>query len=222
MQSTAPPTTAAETKRIQKAHGKLLHYATQGDPSLEPAVIDASKQLANPTQDALNDAKRLLGYAAHNPNRGILYTASDMERRIQTDASHHRDPGSKSVAGGIHCLSNTDDPPTKVNGATQTICKAINTSVCASAAESEYAAQFINGVAGCHALNILSELGYPQSNTKMYSDNLVAKGIANDEITIRKSKAFHTRYHWIRDRVRQGQYTIVYLQGANLRSHSSL
>ena len=114
MQSTAAPTTAAETKYIQKAHGKLLYYTKQADPSLEPAVIDISKQLAAPTQDTLKDAKRLLGYAAHNPNRGILYTASDMEYRIQTDASHHRDPGSKSMAGGIHYLSNTDDPPTKV------------------------------------------------------------------------------------------------------------
>merc|ERR1712139_100992 len=92
-------------------------------------------------------------------------------------------------------LSNKDDPPTTVNGATQTVCKAIQTSVCGSAGESEYAAQLINGAAGCHALNILSELGYPQSNAKMYSDNLVAKGIANDEITIRKSKALHTRHH---------------------------
>lgn len=214
--STAAPTTAAETKYIQKVHGKLLYYAMQADPSLEPAVIDISKQLASPTQDTLQDTKRLLGYAVHNPNRGILYTASDMEYRIQTDASHHRDPGSKSMAGGIHYLANTDDPPTKVNGATQTVCKTINTSVCASAAESEYAAQFINGIAGCHALNILNELGYPQNNTKIYSDNLVAKGIANDEITIRKSKAFHTRYHWIRDRVRQGQYKVVYLQGTKL------
>lgn len=214
--STAAPTTAAETKYIQKVHGKLLYYAMQADPSLEPAVIDISKQLASPTQDTLQDTKRLLGYAVHNPNRGIMYTASDMEYRIQTDASHHRDPGSKSMAGGIHYLANTDDPPTKVNGATQTVCKTINTSVCASAAESEYAAQFINGIAGCHALNILNELGYPQNNTKIYSDNLVAKGIANDEITIRKSKAFHTRYHWIRDRVRQGQYKVVYLQGTKL------
>ena len=216
MQSTAAPTTAAETKYIQQVHGKLLYYAMNADPSLEPAVIDISKQLAKPNQDTLNDVKRLLGYAVHNPNKGILYTASDMEYRIQTDASHHRDPGSKSMAGGIHYLSNADDPPTKVNGATQTVCKSINTSVCASAAESEYAAQFINGIAGCHALNILNELGYPQSKTKMYSDNLVAKGIANDEITIRKSKAFHTRYHWIRDRVRQGQYQIVYLPGSKL------
>ncbi len=97
-----------------------------------------------------------------------------MQYRIQIDASHHRDPGSKSMAGGIHYLSNKDDPPKKVNGATQAICKAINTSVCASAAESEYAAQFINILAGYHTLNILSELGYPQSNTKIYSDNLVA------------------------------------------------
>ena len=216
MQSSAAPTTAAETKYIQQVHGKLLYYAMQADPSLEPAVIDISKQLAKPTQDTLRDTKRLLGYAVHNPNRGILYKASDMEYRIQTDASHHRDPGSRSMAGGIHYLSNKDDPPTTVNGATQTVCKAIQTSVCGSAGESEYAAQFINGVAGCHAINILNELGYPQSNTKIYSDNLVAKGIANDEITLRKSKAFHTRYHWIRDRVRQGQYKIVHLEGTKL------
>ena len=215
-QSNAAPTTAAETKYIQQVHGKLLYYAMQADPSLEPAVIDISKQLAKPTQDTLSDTKRLLGYAVHNPNKGILYKASDMEYRIQTDASHHRDPGSRSMAGGIHYLSNKDDPPTTVNGATQTVCKAIQTSVCGSAGESEYAAQFINGVAGCHAINILNELGYPQSNTKIYSDNLVAKGIANDEITLRKSKAFHTRYHWIRDRVRQGQYKVVHLKGTKL------
>lgn len=216
MQSSAAPTTAAETKYIQQVHGKLLYYAMQADPSLEPAVIDISKQLAKPTQDTLRDTKRLLGYAVHNPNRGILYKASDMEYRIQTDASHHRDPGSRSMAGGIHYLSNRDDPPTTVNGATQTVCKAVQTSVCGSAGESEYAAQFINGVAGCHAINILNELGYPQSNTKIYSDNLVAKGIANDEITLRKSKAFHTRYHWIRDRVRQGQYKVIHLEGTKL------
>ena len=51
---------------------------------------------------------------------------------------------------------------------------------------------------GCHALNIIHELGYLQTKTKIYSDNLVAKGIANDEVTIRKSKAFHTRYPLIK------------------------
>ena len=147
---------------------------------------------------------------------GTITSQNITVKGIGKKTLEQRDPGSKSMAGGIHYLSNADDPPTKVNGATQTVCKSINTSVCASAAESEYAAQFINGIAGCHALNILNELGYPQSKTKMYSDNLVAKGIANDEITIRKSKAFHTRYHWIRDRVRQGQYQIVYLPGSKL------
>ena len=115
MQSNAAPATAAETKYIQQVHGKLLYYAMQADPSLVPAVIDISKQLAKPTQDTLSDTKRLLGYAVHNPNRGILYKASDMEYRIQTDASHHRDPGSRSMAGGIHYLSNKDDPPTTLS-----------------------------------------------------------------------------------------------------------
>ena len=82
-------TTAAETKYIQKVHGKLLYYAMQADPSLEPAVIDISKQLATPTQDTLSDTKRLLGYAVHNPNRSVMYTASDMEYRIQTSRQTH-------------------------------------------------------------------------------------------------------------------------------------
>ena len=45
MQSTAAPTTAAETKRIQKVHGKLLYYAMQGDPSATHKAIPKCIQI---------------------------------------------------------------------------------------------------------------------------------------------------------------------------------
>lgn len=53
-------------------------------------------------------------------------------------------------------------------------------------------------------LQVLHDLGYRQPGpTKVYSDNSVVKGIAHDEVTLRRSRAMHTKYHWLRDRVRK-------------------
>ena len=99
--------------------------------------------------------------------------------RIQSDGSHHWLPGAKSVAEGIFYVANNDDPPDKVNGAIDTICKVIDKSVTASAAETEYAKLFKNGQKGCLPLQVLNDLGYSQHGpTTVFSDNLVAKGTA--------------------------------------------
>ena len=49
-------------------------------------------------------------------------------------------------------MTNLNSPHDEINGIVDTICKQISASVCASAAESEYAALFINGQAGCFPL----------------------------------------------------------------------
>ena len=137
--------------------------------------------------------------------------------RVQSDASHHRLPNSRSVAGGIHYLVNLESPHSEINGPIQTICKQISESVCASATESEYAALFINGQAACFPLLVLKALGYKQpSPTTIYCDNVPAQGIANRTVTLRRSKAIHTRYNWIRDRVDLGQYTIARMPGKTI------
>ena len=42
-------------------------------------------------------------------------------------------------------------------------------------------------------------------------DNTSAIGIATDSIKQKRSKAVDMRFHWIRDRVRQAQFTITYI-----------
>ena len=63
--------------------------------------------------------------------------------------------------------------------------------------------------------NILHSLGYPQLHTTIYCDNACAVGIATDTITPRKTKSIDMQFNWIRDRVRQNQYTVTGLKGAH-------
>ena len=166
-----------------------------------------------PTKRTYAHAIQLARYALKYPNTQILYNASDMVLRTQSDASHHRHPNSRSVVGGIHYLVTNASNDT-INGPIQTICKQILESVCASTTESEYAALFINGQAACFPITVLTALEYVQKPTIIYCDNSPAQGIAQREVTLRSSKAIHTRYHWIRDRVDKGQFIIVRMPGS--------
>ena len=44
-------------------------------------------------------------------------------------------------------------------------------------------------------------------------DNEFAIGLANDAIKQKKSKSIDLRFHWIRDRIRQGQFTVLHIPG---------
>ena len=86
-------------------------------------------------------------------------------------------------------------------------------SVVSAASEAEYAGLFLAGVSTEGLRSICSDLGYPQGRTTIFSDNACAVGIANNTVKIRKSKAIDMRYHWIRDRTKQGHFKIVWARG---------
>ncbi len=47
----------------------------------------------------------------------------------------------------------------------------------------------------------------------MFCDNEVAIGIAADTVSQRMSKATDMRLHWIRDRVHQGHFRVLFIRG---------
>jgi hypothetical protein len=137
-----------------------------------------------------------------------------MVLHVQSDASHLSLQKAGSVAGGYHHLGNRDTP-FELNASINAVCRRIPT-VCGAASESEYASLYMNGQEACFERVILAALHYPQGPTTIYTDNETAVGIANDSVKIRRSKAIDMRYHWIRDRVRQGIFQIVYHKGADI------
>ena len=62
-------------------------------------------------------------------------------------------------------------------------------------------------------MHVLVELGYPQQPTTISVDNTVALGLAADTINAKRSKSMDVRFFWLRDRVRQLQFSMQHLRG---------
>ena len=64
----------------------------------------------------------------------------------------------------------------------------------------------------------LKDLEYPQDmfpngSTLLTTDNQCAAGIANNSVKLKRSRAMDMRYHWLRDRVKQGDFTVQWRSG---------
>ena len=209
----SPPCTDTEQLFLQQLVGCLLYYARALDHTFLTAVCALSSAQATPTQNVLSAADRLLAYAADHLDSQLVFTASDMILHTHSDGSYLSRPNGTSVAGGLHFLGIRDDPMA-INGAIHADSMQIPV-VTASAAETEYASLFMNGQHASWLRYILTELGYPQPPTILVCDNTTAVGTARDRAKPRRSKYMDMRFHWIRDRVRQGQFDVIWRPGAH-------
>ena len=194
---------------LQAIIGTLLYYARAVDPTLLPIANELASQQANATRRILNAANRALSYCAAHSDNQIIYHACDMVLHAFADASYLCRSHARSVAGAIFFLGNHNDP-TRINGAIH-VFSSIIPCVVASAGEAEYAALFATGQHAASLRTTLADMGYPQPSTTIMCDNTSAIGIATDSIKQKRSKAVDMRFHWIRDRVRQAQFTITYI-----------
>jgi hypothetical protein len=74
------------------------------------ALSSIAAEQANPTEDTMAQTKQLLDYAATHPDAKLHYLASDMQLRIDSDASYLNAPHARSRIGGHHYLSNAPPP----------------------------------------------------------------------------------------------------------------
>ncbi len=134
---------------------------------------------------------------------------------LHVDASYLSPSHARSVVGGYFFLGN-DNQPLHINGAIQ-VFSSIIPCIVSSAGEAECAALFAGAQHTASLRNILADLGYPQPPTVIMCDNTCAIGIATDSIKQKRSKAIDMRFHWVQDRVRQGQFTIIlsYIKSAD-------
>jgi hypothetical protein len=200
------PATPEQLKELQEITGCLLYYARAVDHTMLTAVCSLSSAQSRATTAVLAHADRLLSYAASHPDHQLVFVASEMILHIHTDGSHLSRTNATSVVGGHHFLGKRDQP-FDVNGAIHPACTQLPF-VTSSAAETEYAGEFVQGQYGSWLRNILQEMGYPQPPTIIVCDNTTAVGLANDSLKLKKSKFMDMRLHWIRDRVRQGQFNV--------------
>jgi hypothetical protein len=183
------------------------------------------------TEAAVTAITQLLNYAATHPSAVVRYHASAMTLHVHSDASYLSEPEAKSRSGGFFYLSSTPAPtdttspdcrttPAAVsplpplNGAIHTPATIIRV-VVASAAEAEMGALFFNAKDATWLRTTLQEMGHPQPATPLTTDNSCAAGILNNTVKQRRSKAIDMRFYWVRDRVAQGHFTVLWRRGAD-------
>jgi len=195
---------------IQRAVGKLLYYARAVDHTMLHALNDISINTSKGTEATLEAMVYLLNYAATHPSAEIIYRASDMILRVDSDAAYLVAPEARSRAGGYHYLS--DKEGRVFNGPVMVVAKVIK-NVMASAAEAELGALFMNGQEAVALRNCLEAMGHPQPATPLKTDNSTASGILNNTMKQKRSKAIDVRFYWLRDRAKQGQFYIYWDSG---------
>jgi hypothetical protein len=131
--------------------------------------------------------------------------------RVLSSASFLSRPNAGSVAGGLSYLGLTDDDdwinyPISCHSTRVPV-------VCSFVAEADYAGVYAAARIATEERKILANMGHPQPATPLFCDNEVAIGIAANTVSQRMSKATDMRLHWIRDRVHQGQFRVVFICG---------
>lgn len=204
----------SETKHVQSTIGSFLYYARALDGTLLPALNTAGTTQALPTQATLAQIQRIQDYAATYPDVVLRFYASDMILHVDSDAAYLVLPKARSRIAGYFRLENEirknrHSPP---NGAILIECKTIK-HVVSSAAEAETNALFHNAKTSIPIRQILIAMGHPQPPTPIKIDNTTALGYVNDNIQLKKSKAWDMNCYWLRDREEQKQFNIFWERG---------
>ena len=212
------PATIDDQTLLRKAVGKFRYYAPAIDICLITPVSMLANQQSNPTANTMDALSRFLNYAYHHPSAELIFRPSNMVMYIHSDASHHSEPNSRSRAGGFFVLGEPSftgpDEPYNVNAPFDVISTKLPT-VTGSTAESETGAMYINASAACAHRQTLIDLGFPQPPTPIVYDNQVAGKVLQHVAKQKKSKAFATRYNWLKDRLRIGDFRLVWAPGAH-------
>jgi hypothetical protein len=132
---------------------------------------------------------------------------------IHSDTSYLSENESKSRAGGLFYMGNTNKNDKKLTNGEILIVSKVLKHVMSSAAGAEIGAVFINAKEGAVLRKTLEDVVHPQPPTPMEMDNTTATGYINGTIKQKRSKAMDMRFYWIKYRVKQGQFKIYWGPG---------
>ena len=202
--------TDAEYKEAQQIIGACGYYAQVTEAPILTAVNALQTELPDRKASINPKLNRLLGYLLKYPNNALVYKPSGMVYHCASDVSYLSVTRARSRAGG-HGFFGYPNAPTFLNGPVCAMSKVLDV-VVSSAAEGEYGAAYLIAREAVYIRACATAMGYPQHNaTILLCDNSTAVGLANDNVKIAKTKAIDMRYHWLRDRVRQGQFRVEWV-----------
>ena len=204
--------TPAEIKKLQRVIGAFLWYGRITDSTMLHTLNTLASAQTKGNEETMHAMNHFLDYCATHPNATICFHASDMILKIHSDASYLSETEARSRVGGYFFLGNKDDTLNR-NGAIHIIAKIIK-NVVSSAAEAEIAGIYTCAKEAVPVRLNLDEMGHVQPPTEIITDNLTACGILNKTCKQTRSKAIDMNYYWVRDRISQKQFNLIWKRGS--------
>ena len=130
---------------------------------------------------------------------------------VISNASYLSGPKARSRAGG-HFFLASDVPIPANNGAVLNTANLIKT-VMSSAAEAEMGAIFLNARKAIPARNALIDMGHPQGQTPIQTDNSTAHDVCNKNMQCKKSKSWGMLFLWMRCKEFQKMFRVYWRPG---------
>ena len=131
---------------------------------------------------------------------------------IHSDAAYLVMPKARSRIAGYFYLDNSNNKLPILNGSILIERKTLK-SVVASAAESEIFGFFHNAQTVVTIRFLLISLGHPQPPTPLVTDNSTAHGFVHNNITMKRSKSWDMRIHWLRYKEAQQHIDVQWERG---------
>ena len=188
----------------QSMVGSLLYAAIATRPDIAQAVGVVSKFCANPTQNHLTAAKRILRYLKATAYLGLSYKkCADGNLIGYSDADW--------VGDIDDCHSTSGNVFSFACGAVSWLSKKQAT-VSLSTAEAEYVALSTATQEAIWLRRLLADVGEPQEGpTEIYEDNQGAISMAKNPVGHARTKHIDIRYHFVREGVRDGAIALKYI-----------
>ena len=130
---------------------------------------------------------KFLDYAALQEEAIVTYHASNMKLAIHSDASYLLEPKARSRAGGHMFMAGSEKIPIN-SGAVVNISQIIK-AVMSSAAEAEFGALFVKAKMIVSMQQTLKEMGHPQPQTPIQTNNSTAHALLTNRILPKALKA---------------------------------
>jgi hypothetical protein len=197
--------------------GTFLYLARCVDGITTIAVNILSSKQSAPNSLVMADAELLLQYYAWHQDPSLTFYPSDMHLFFHSDASFAGEPQARSRVGTVYMLGNkpTAAQPLPVLRHPFKVSSVVLKVTAANIGEAEYGGLFTAAQGAVPLRNSLAAFGFPQGPTTAVTDNTVAKGIADGTIKQKRSRAINIAYHWVRDQVTEGAFTVLWDKGSD-------
>ncbi|CAG7849267.1 Retrovirus-related Pol polyprotein from transposon TNT 1-94 Includes: RecName: Full=Protease; Includes: RecName: Full=Reverse transcriptase; Includes: RecName: Full=Endonuclease [Serendipita indica DSM 11827] len=208
----APQTpNTADVKRIQEYTGKLLYLQRATRPDIAFALHQICRFTQNPGRVVMEALNGLMRYVHGSMHLRLTYTRSGKNEpqafETFSDSDHGGDPVTHRSTGGFAVMM--------CSGAVNWGSK-LHKTVSLSSTEAEYITASIVGCDIMWQRGFLEELGFPSTGpSPIYLDSNSAAQVVRNPEHQSTMKQVNRRYHWIRERVAEGDIEVRRVAGSD-------